>query len=155
MKYPLGDCIVAVTGNFREPRNPKNLERWVVNNGGKFSNTINKDVTHLICTWDDWDKKAQKGEAFFPYHQRLITENQCILSVKQAMDLGTIDIVTYDWLEDSIMTKRPKSERRYLLSAVEKGRRKKARKEKKKVNAGEFHVEKTSIQKHSQMHPMN
>ncbi|KAI9792733.1 MAG: hypothetical protein M1816_001832 [Peltula sp. TS41687] len=115
MKDPLKKCIVAITGNQPEPRNPKTLERWVVLNGGKFSSTITKDVTHLICTWDDWKNKAPK--------------------VKHALDLGTVDIVTYDWLEDSIMDKKLKRETPYLLMTVEKGRRKREKKEKKKIIA--------------------
>ena len=65
-RNPLKRCVIAITGNFPEPRNPKALERWVVNNGGKFSSTVNQDVTHLICTWDDWKDKAPKGEVLLP-----------------------------------------------------------------------------------------
>jgi hypothetical protein len=44
--------------------------------------------------------------------------------VQQACRTKSIKIVTYDWLEDSIHTKRPKAEGRYLLVNVEKADKK-------------------------------
>lgn len=57
--------------------------------------------------------------------------NQCPPLVQQARKLKTIKIVSFDWLEDSLMWMRPKNEREYLMAprvkmAVETKAKKKA-----------------------------
>ena len=55
--------------------------------------------------------------------------------VKQAHFLKTVHIVSFDWLEDSLMRGRPRNERDYLMGprvkaeAATKAKKKKARKE--------------------------
>ena len=57
------------------------------------------------------------------------------LLVKQAYFLKTIHIVSFDWLEDSLMKGRPRDERDYLMAprvkveATTKAKKKKARRE--------------------------
>lgn len=48
-------------------------------------------------------------------------------AVKEAKRLKTIKIVTYDWLEDSLLskTRRPKNEKPYLLEALFQSEKKK------------------------------
>lgn len=62
MKDPLKKYVIAVTGDFGERCSHKALERWIESNGGIFAASINDHVTHLICTWDDWEKKTPKGK---------------------------------------------------------------------------------------------
>lgn len=47
-----------------------------------------------------------------------------------------VDVVSYDWLEDSLMSKRRKREKPYLLATIEKTKRKLKKKEKRRVEAG-------------------
>lgn len=70
MKKPLKGTVIAMTGDFGEPRSHQNLERWIESNGGKVAQAIDDDITHLLCTWDDWKKKVPKGEQ----------ENICFIS---------------------------------------------------------------------------
>ena len=57
------------------------------------------------------------------------------LLVKQAFFLKTVHIVSFDWLEDSLMKGRPRDERDYLIAprvkveAATKAKKKKARRE--------------------------
>ncbi len=62
MKDPLKKFTIAVTGEFGEPQNHKNLERWIEKNGGRFASCVDDSVTHLLCTWDEWKNKTPKGK---------------------------------------------------------------------------------------------
>lgn len=66
MKNPFKRYVIAFTGDFGEPRNHRSLERWIAGSGGIFSATVTADVTHLICTWDDWTKRVLKGGLMGP-----------------------------------------------------------------------------------------
>jgi hypothetical protein len=116
----LQGCTIALVGNLGKARDPASLKRWVDANGGNFTNTrIEAEVTHLICS----------GEAFK-------SNNAAIRKAEQLK----IPIVTYDWLEDSLLKKnRYQAKGKYLaknafkLSAKEKAeRRKRERKALKK-----------------------
>lgn len=49
--------------------------------------------------------------------------------MREAKKLKTVKIVTYDWLEDSLLskTRRPKREKPYLLETILKGEQRKAK----------------------------
>ena len=53
------------------------------------------------------------------------------MSVKHAIALKRIKIVTYDWLEDSLLAGRRKREKTYLWEEIEKERRREARRARK------------------------
>ncbi|KAJ6145772.1 hypothetical protein N7470_009667 [Penicillium chermesinum] len=73
------------------------IAQWVKFNGGQFSRGVHSHVTHLITSLDAYKQNVE--------------------AVKMAKKLGTVKIVTYDWLEDSLLqkSKRPKVEEPYLL----------------------------------------
>ncbi|KAI2996333.1 hypothetical protein CBS147345_9641 [Aspergillus niger] len=77
--------------------NSDKIPQWIRANGGQYSKDISKEITHLITT-----KEAFKDNAE---------------AVRKAKQLRTIKIVSYDWLEDSLLSKnrRPKRETEYLL----------------------------------------
>ncbi|KAI1132937.1 hypothetical protein F5Y10DRAFT_291036 [Nemania abortiva] len=79
----LKDCVVAVAGflgdyTWREEK----VEQWVTYWGGRYSHTIDGDVTHVLCTEEDFKKKTAP--------------------VRAALRNKDTKIVVRDWLEDSI-----------------------------------------------------
>ncbi|KAE8147848.1 hypothetical protein BDV25DRAFT_142366 [Aspergillus avenaceus] len=89
--------------------NGDKIPQWVKSQGGKYSRTVTPQVTHLIVTKEAYRKS--------------------ISAVKEAKRLGTVKIVTYDWLEDSLLSKSkmPKRENAYLLENIGKEERKKVK----------------------------
>ncbi|KAJ5361431.1 hypothetical protein N7541_002275 [Penicillium brevicompactum] len=89
----------AMVGKFADGIAEK-IPQWIKANGGQFSRGIDACVTHLIAT-----KQAYK-------------ENGPL--IKSAQELKTVKIVSYDWLEDSLLspTKRPKKEESYLVQTL-------------------------------------
>lgn len=61
MKYPLRQLTIAVTGDFGRVRTHEKLKQWIEKNGGKFVRTISEDVTHLICSKEDYKDGAPLG----------------------------------------------------------------------------------------------
>ncbi|KAI9845182.1 MAG: hypothetical protein M1837_005067 [Sclerophora amabilis] len=104
MKKILKNLTIGITGEFGEPRSHKNLQRWIEMNDGTHASVIDENTTHLVCTLEDFRKKT--------------------LKVKQALKFKHLKIVTFDWLEDSLMSGRVKREKRYLVAALEKQKRK-------------------------------
>ncbi|KAJ5682475.1 hypothetical protein N7462_005640 [Penicillium macrosclerotiorum] len=82
------------------------IPQWIRANGGKFSVEVDNTVTHLITT-----RKAYKDK------EKL---------VQDAKNVGTIKIVSYDWLSESLLSKnrRPKPVGPYLLESLIKGNKK-------------------------------
>ncbi|KAL9004042.1 MAG: hypothetical protein Q9188_003130 [Gyalolechia gomerana] len=83
VKFPLTGLIIAATGDFGPRRSHETLKRWTEENGGQWATKLCPEVTHLICTKEDYRSKAPM--------------------VKQALRLKLFTIVTYDWFEDSLM----------------------------------------------------
>ncbi|EER27900.1 hypothetical protein D8B26_005983 [Coccidioides posadasii str. Silveira] len=107
---------VCIAGNFGA-QNDK-IKQWVEVNGGTFSKKVTADVTHLIAT------------------EPAVRKN--VPEVRAAKRIKGIKIVSYEWLEDSLLSKskRPKREAPYLLTAKMEAGRKKARAQKNKGKDG-------------------
>jgi hypothetical protein len=73
---------IAITGDFGKERKQDDFKRWIELNGGKYSNKVTDDITHLVCS-----KAHYKAE---------------VQAVQQAKKIKSCNIVTYDWLEDCI-----------------------------------------------------
>nr|XP_001392721.2 brct domain protein [Aspergillus niger CBS 513.88] len=99
--------------------NSDKIPQWIRANGGQYSKDISKEITHLITT-----KEAFKDN---------------VEAVRKAKQLRTIKIVSYDWLEDSLLSKnrRPKRETEYLLVDILKSENKKRGKERDKIRKKE------------------
>ena len=121
MKHPLKGCIIATTGNFGEGKSQANLERWIVANGGNYANTIGPDVTHLICSSEDWKKKVPKGK-LISFRCQVAHAEATSAIVKQAALTKTV-VLDYNWLEDSLQNGRVKKATPYLMSGIEKAKR--------------------------------
>ncbi|RMJ26379.1 brct domain protein [Aspergillus sp. HF37] len=97
--------------------NGDKIHQWIRANGGSYSKDVSSEVTHLIVTKEAYKKNVG--------------------AVREAKRLRTVKIVTYDWLEDSLLSKsrRPKREKPYLLDTVLKGERKKGQQGRKGTQA--------------------
>ncbi|MCJ1432784.1 hypothetical protein MMC27_002141 [Xylographa pallens] len=86
-------CIIALTGGFDKPF--ATIKKWIELQGGQCALKIGPNVTHLVCSEDHF----KKGVAM----------------VQQARKLKKCKIVTWDWLEDSLLAKRPLRTGEFLL----------------------------------------
>ncbi|KAF2816901.1 uncharacterized protein BDZ99DRAFT_492830 [Mytilinidion resinicola] len=123
MKDPFGKFVIAATGNFDVGIDK--IRGWVQVNGGKWTTTITKHTTHLVCTKEHWKRDVQM--------------------VAAAKANPNIHIVKYDWLEDSLQARNPKNEKPYLWKTImraklkEQNRQKAAMRNALKQDAVAFH----------------
>lgn len=61
VKFPLTGLIIAATGDFGPRRSHETLKRWTEKNGGQWATKLCPEVTHLICTKEDYRSKAPMG----------------------------------------------------------------------------------------------
>ncbi|PYI32386.1 hypothetical protein BP00DRAFT_486098 [Aspergillus indologenus CBS 114.80] len=92
------------------PKDGDKIPQWIRANGGEYHSTIAPQVTHLITTLEAYKKN--------------------IAPVREAKALKHIKIVTFDWLEDSLLAKdrKPKRVTEYLLETVVKEEEKRKKK---------------------------
>ncbi|RAH80773.1 BRCT domain protein [Aspergillus japonicus CBS 114.51] len=92
------------------PKDGDKIPQWIRANGGEYHSTIAPQVTHLITTLEAYKKN--------------------ITPVREAKALKNIKIVTFDWLEDSLLAKdrKPKRVTEYLLETVVKEEKKRKKK---------------------------
>lgn len=93
--------------------NSDKIPQWVKAHGGTFSREMNDNVTHLIASESAVKKNVYAG---MPLPFAILCLSVCIISadtcdlhitVQQARDLK-VNLVTYDWLEDSLLAKPPR-----------------------------------------------
>ncbi|KAI9753147.1 MAG: hypothetical protein M4579_005310 [Chaenotheca gracillima] len=121
MKDPFRGLTIGFTGDFGDAKSHKNIQRWIQLNGGTPTQEVDEYTTHLLCTPEDWEKKAPQ--------------------VRRARRLNDVFIVVFDWLEDSLIRKRPLRETPYLLAKLQKEKNKLLRKklDAKKAAIRRFH----------------
>ncbi|KAF2185730.1 hypothetical protein K469DRAFT_575591 [Zopfia rhizophila CBS 207.26] len=100
----LKKLVITATGDFGSGIDNNQLRKWVEANDGKWTYKVTKDTTHLICSKGHWKKEAN-----------------AVIAARKVKAY----IVTYDWLEDSLQSKKKLAEKRFTLEAVTKERRKK------------------------------
>lgn len=100
VRSPLMGLTIAATGDFGKERSHENIKRWVEKNGGQWAMKMSEDVTHLLCTKEDYRNKTPMGNAksLFLVHLRGIDS----WPVKHALRLKKFNIVTFDWLEGNL-----------------------------------------------------
>ncbi|KAJ4983776.1 hypothetical protein SVAN01_10754 [Stagonosporopsis vannaccii] len=86
----LKNLVVAVTGTFDHEHSQ--LKRWIEANGGRYSPSVRKGITHLITGKDAWKAASD--------------------AVQAAVAIGAF-VVSYDWLEDSLHRGRKLAEKKY------------------------------------------
>ena len=143
VKSPFKNFTIAVTGDFGEQRGIEKMRQWIQFAGGIFVHEMSSKVTHLVCSKDNFKKRVNLGmsdqvssiQCFifagcfsFVYiftssarENHPVAEDDCtstnrhLFAVQQAQRLRTVKIVSFDWLEDSLMKRMPKNEREYLM----------------------------------------
>jgi BRCA1 C Terminus (BRCT) domain len=118
--------VFAITGDFGLKNTHESIKRWISYHSGQVRGEVTKETTHLICSIEDYKKKAPHGKlspflAVLP-HPNLI---RTFLTVKKALTLGKrkCHIVVFDWLVDCLVRKsgqrvRSLSEKPYLMETV-------------------------------------
>ncbi|OAK95508.1 hypothetical protein IQ06DRAFT_352533 [Phaeosphaeriaceae sp. SRC1lsM3a] len=108
----LSRMVIAITGTLAA--DSKDIKKWVEANGGTWSVRVNQHVTHLIASKDAYRNKTDP--------------------VVQAKTLR-IPIVSYDWLEDSLLKKRRLAEKKYTWKAIKKDKTKRRKFQKLGIEA--------------------
>ncbi|KAI0866938.1 hypothetical protein F4860DRAFT_521073 [Xylaria cubensis] len=81
------DCVVSIAGDLDDHDwREEKVKQWVQYWGGTFSSIVDGNVTHLLCTRENFKKK--------------------ITAVRVALKNHPTKIVMRDWLEDSINKQR-------------------------------------------------
>ncbi|KAF2678686.1 hypothetical protein K458DRAFT_135836 [Lentithecium fluviatile CBS 122367] len=98
----LKNLVITAVGDLGPGKGNEQLKKWVEANTGRWMPRLTKGVTHLICSKEAYKKNVD--------------------AVKQAKKLG-IFIISYDWLEDSLQSRRKLAERKYTWEVLRKERR--------------------------------
>ncbi|EUC51183.1 hypothetical protein COCMIDRAFT_31742 [Bipolaris oryzae ATCC 44560] len=98
----LKNLVIATTGTHTYP--PKQIQGWIERNGGRYSPTVHEGVTHLLASEEAY-KSKQRTEA-----------------VRQALSL-CIQILSYDWLDDSLNARRKLPVKSYAREVLSDKRR--------------------------------
>ncbi|KAJ8109034.1 hypothetical protein OPT61_g7750 [Boeremia exigua] len=78
------------------------LKRWIEANGGRYSPSVRKGITHLIAGKDAWKNASN--------------------AVQAAIKIGAF-VVNYEWLEDSLQKRRKLAETKYTWEYLWQKRR--------------------------------
>ena len=108
------DKVISVSGDFGGNRRPDQLRGWITQAGGEYKTTLVSSTTHLVVSEANWKKQGN--------------------AVQEALARKEVKVVTYDWLEDSLLSGRKKSEGQYQWDKIHKDVIKK-RKQKEKLEA--------------------
>ncbi|KAF2238042.1 hypothetical protein EV356DRAFT_529536 [Viridothelium virens] len=102
---PLKNLTIAATGDFGSDKPHDKIKQWVEYNGGTFSSTVDTHTTHLIASKDHWKKRLPM--------------------VRKAIHKGDwINIVNFDWLEDTTQGGRKRAESNYSWKKAEQMKKK-------------------------------
>ncbi|KAI0122104.1 hypothetical protein F4814DRAFT_446046 [Daldinia grandis] len=94
----LSKCDITLAGPLGDDWTYENVARWTTYNGAIFCNIVDKDVTHVLATPEQ-------------YRARIPT-------IKLAIKYKA-HIVTKDWFEDSLRKKRRLNEEEYSLRRID------------------------------------
>ncbi|KAF2203226.1 hypothetical protein GQ43DRAFT_470178 [Delitschia confertaspora ATCC 74209] len=111
----LKNFTITTTGDLGRGKSSDNLRKWVEANGGRWLPNVTKDTTHLITSKESW----RKGCA----------------AVEKAKEVNAY-IVNFDWLEDTLQSRRKKPEKKYRMDVVENGKKKERKTVKKMERLG-------------------
>jgi hypothetical protein len=54
--------VFAIAGPLEGQLTEENITRWADQRGGKFSKEFTKEVTHLLCNLEQFNKRGQRSE---------------------------------------------------------------------------------------------
>ncbi|KAF3059282.1 putative brct domain containing protein [Daldinia childiae] len=95
----LDGCDISIAAPLGDDWDYVNVARWTTWNGGIFCNVVDKDVTHVLATPEQYEAK--------------------ISTIQQAIKFKA-HIVTKDWFEDSLRKRRHLNEEDYSLENIDK-----------------------------------
>lgn len=98
----LSGQTIATTGTL--PAEQSKIQKWVTANGGTYSGKVRKGITHLIASKEEWKKVTDP----------ILEAANC-----------KAHIVSYDWLEDSLLGKRKLAEKKYTFESLKKDKKRK------------------------------
>ena len=119
-EQPLRRFTIAISGYFGEERSVERIRKWIHANGGTVAHDVSPEVTHLVCSKKHFKKDVAMGMArcaLRPRRSVLMRESSL---VDKARRLRTVKIVSWDWLEDTLMKGRPIEESAYLMAPLVK-----------------------------------
>jgi hypothetical protein len=91
----LKNLVIAVTGTLEY--DSTQIKKWIEHNGGRYSPDVRRGITHLIAGKDAWKQASN--------------------AVQAANKLG-VSVVTYEWLEDSLLKRRKLAETKYTWENI-------------------------------------
>ena len=113
---------IALAGNFGPDRTEEKIQGWIAAHGGIFASDISSNVTHLVCSLKAYKQSVPTGG---PSSEQgdILLELIRPVPVRKALDVETIKIVTFDWLEESLLDGNAKRAKPYLVRRVIRQRR--------------------------------
>lgn len=115
-KQPLKRFTIAISGYFGEQRSVEKMRQWIHANGGTVASDISTEVTHLVCSKEHFKKDVAMGMTYSTRVEHWKGLILMIWLVRKARKIRTVKIVSWDWLEDTLMKGRPLKEFEYLLA---------------------------------------
>ncbi|EFX02641.1 brct domain containing protein [Grosmannia clavigera kw1407] len=103
-KLVMAGITVAVAGSLGSGWTDADVARWMAYNGGRFAASVTGDVTHLLCTPEEYARPKKKQDP----------------ALREALRRGpkNVHIVLKDWLEDSLHRRSRRREKAYLLRHI-------------------------------------
>jgi hypothetical protein len=95
----LNNLTISVAGTL--DYDTTQIKKWIEANGGRYSPSVTKQTTHLLASKSAWKNASDE--------------------VQSAVKSGAW-VLTYDWLEDSLMKKRKLAETKYTWEDREQER---------------------------------
>ncbi|KAF7193107.1 hypothetical protein HII31_05541 [Pseudocercospora fuligena] len=93
----LKGCVIVTVG-LHEDWNNQKVKDWVLQASGKVESRVTEATTHLVASKKEWEKKG------------VIVQDAL---KRKDESLQEIEIVSYDWLADSLQAKSKKREKGY------------------------------------------
>ncbi|KAI1660337.1 hypothetical protein F4813DRAFT_400614 [Daldinia decipiens] len=94
----LNKCDITIAGPLGDDWTYENVARWTTYNGGIFCNVVDKDVTHVLATPEQYKAKTPNIKLAIKYKAHIVTK---------------------DWFEDSLYKKRRLNEEDYSLKSID------------------------------------
>jgi hypothetical protein len=61
LKPDLSQVRLAVAGDMGDGWTNRHIANWVVRRKGKFSESVDESVTHLLCTPEEFQNRTERG----------------------------------------------------------------------------------------------
>lgn len=113
-------CNICTVGHFKDWK-PTQISQWITGCGGRHTSRLNRETTHLVISSDKWR-----------------SEHELVKKAKEmnpGQGKGGVQIVSWDWLEDSVMNRTRRPEGTYLWAKLEPNAKARKKVQKVQVNS--------------------